>query len=727
MRVFPGKPYPLGASWDGLGVNVALFSEHASRVELCLFENADATTESARIPLPEYTNHVWHGYFPDLRPGQVYGFRVHGPYNPKQGHWFNANKLLVDPYAKSVVRTVEWDNSLYGYQVGSPVNNMVKDTTDNVAFAPLCAVVDDSFTWGDDRHPNIPWHKTIIYEAHVKGLTNLHPELPEHLRGTYAGVASRPVIDHLKSLGVTAIELMPVHHKVDDEFLVKQDKVNYWGYNTLSFFAPDIRYSRVEGNKAPMGDQVQEFKTMVRALHAAGIEVILDVVYNHTAEGNHMGPTLCFRGIDNYNYYKTVENQPQFYMDYTGCGNTLNMRHPRVLQLLMDSLRYWVQEMHVDGFRFDLASALARELYDVDKLSGFFDVIQQDPVISQVKLIAEPWDIGSGGYQVGNFPVLWTEWNGKYRDCIRKFWRGDSGQLAELASRITGSSDLYEHTGRRPHASINFVTCHDGFTLRDMVSYNHKHNMANGEDNRDGDSHNNSWNCGEEGPTTDADIRALRERQRRNVFATLAFSVGVPMLSGGDELSHTQHGNNNAYCQDNELSWYPWELSAMDADFLAFVRQVLAIRQKHPVFQRRRFFKGALCLGDVSDDVENAVCDGAIYRDVVWLAADNREMTASDWNNPESRVLGMMLEGYGLDEMDDAGKPIVDNSLLLLLNASKQDVAFTLPEHPLGSQWQLQLTTAPGTNVSTPSQTTWPATTLYPLHNHSLALFALGS
>lgn len=725
MRVMPGKSYPLGASWDGLGVNIALFSEHATKVELCLFESAESTSEYLRIPLPEYTNYIWHGYFPELRPGQIYGFRVYGPYNPSRGHWFNPNKVLVDPYAKSVVRTVNWEPSLYAYH--SADNQLQTDTVNNAAHAPLCAIVDDSFTWGNDAHPNTPWHKTVIYEAHVKGLTQLHPDIPEHLRGTYAGVATMPVIDHLKSLGVTALELMPVHHRVDDEFLVKQGKVNYWGYNTLSYFAPDIRFSSTKG---PL-EHVQEFKTMVRALHAAGIEVILDVVYNHTAEGNHLGPLLSFRGIDNLSYYKTVEGNPQYYMDYTGCGNTLNMRHPRVLQLLMDSLRYWVEEMHVDGFRFDLASALAREFYDVDKLSGFFDVIQQDPVISQVKLIAEPWDIGEGGYQVGNFPVLWTEWNGKYRDCVRRFWKGDSGQLPELASRMTGSSDLYETSGRRPHASINFVTCHDGFTLRDLVSYNHKHNHANGEDNRDGESHNESWNCGVEGPTNDADIRALRLRQCKNLLATLILSIGVPMISGGDELYRTQGGNNNVYCQDNELSWYPWQadmVSALAADgmeeeereaFLEFAKKVVALRLKHPVFQRRRFFKGSILLTEEQCDNDP---DCPVYRDIVWLSPQGREMNPTDWHDPENRCLGLLLEGYGLDEMDDDGKPIIDKTLLIVVNAGSEDLPFVMPKHPLGNLWHVILDTTEAV-----AQHRWAPKAAYPVASRSFTLFELDS
>ncbi|MFN8615371.1 MAG: glycogen debranching protein GlgX [Vampirovibrionales bacterium] len=720
LRIYPGKPYPLGATWDGLGVNVALFSEQATKVELCLFDSPEATQESARLILPEYTNDCWHGYFPDLRPGQVYGFRVYGPYNPQQCLWFNPNKVLVDPYAKAIVREITDYKGLYAYQhpsstateaISSP-DSMPLCPINNAATAPLGVIIDDSFTWGDDRHPQTPWHKTIIYEAHVKGLTKLHPDIPSHLQGTYAGVASLPVINHLKSLGVTAIELMPVHHHLDEPFLLGKNLTNYWGYNTLSFFAPDNRYSAYKGPT----DHVQEFKTMVRSLHAAGIEVILDVVYNHTAEGNHWGPMLSFKGIDNLSYYKTVENQPQYYQDYTGCGNTLNMRHPRVLQLLMDSLRYWVQEMHVDGFRFDLASALARELYDVDKLSSFFDVIQQDPIISQVKLIAEPWDIGAGGYQVGNFPTLWTEWNGKYRDNVRSFWRGDSGQLAELASRITGSSDLYEHSGRRPHASINYVTCHDGFSLTDLVSYRNKHNEANGEDNRDGDNNNHSDNYGAEGPTEDVTLQALRYRQKRNLFATLAFSIGVPMISGGDELGRTQQGNNNAYCQDSPLAWYPWNnTQPADLDFLAFCRKALAIRQAHPIFQRRRFFKGELCL----DADKDGTCDGPMFQDVVWLHPYGRKMAREDWQLDFNRCIGIMFEGYGLDELSDDGKPIVDDTLLLLINAHNEGIPFSLPTtHPLGKQWELLLDTA-----LAESGTLWQET--FPLRDHSISLLRL--
>jgi isoamylase len=549
MRVWPGRPYPLGATWDGSGTNFALYSEHATRVELCLFDSADSEMESQRITLPEQTDMVWHAYLPDVLPGQVYGFRVDGPYKPAEGHRFNAHKVLLDPYAKAVARETRPADETWGYKLGDKDADLSFDERDSARFAPLAAVIDDAFTWGDDRPPRVPWNKTLIYEMHVKGFTELHPEVPEKIRGTYAGLSSDAAIRYLKSLGITAIELLPVHEHVDDRRLVEQGKVNYWGYNTLGFFAPERRYTQ----SAAAGDMVREFKTMVRNLHAAGIEVILDVVYNHTAEGNQLGPTLSFRGIDNASYYRLSED-PRYYMDFTGCGNTFNMRNPRVLQLIMDSLRYWITHMRVDGFRFDLASTLARELHEVDKLGAFFDIIHQDPVISQVKLIAEPWDLGAGGYQVGNFPVLWSEWNGKYRDCIRHFWKGDGGVVSEFATRFCGSSDLYEWSNRRPHASINFITAHDGFTLHDLVAYNEKHNEANGEDNRDGTNDNISWNCGVEGETDEPAIRALREKKKRSFLATLILSQGAPMLLAGDEIGHTQNGNNNAYCQDNQKS-----------------------------------------------------------------------------------------------------------------------------------------------------------------------------
>ncbi|HXH06259.1 MAG TPA: glycogen debranching protein GlgX, partial [Vicinamibacterales bacterium] len=622
LRVWPGSPYPLGATWDGVGVNFAIFSEHATRVDLCLFDSAEATAESVRIPLPEQTDMVWHGYLPDVRPGQLYGFRVHGPYAPQEGHRFNPAKLLLDPYAKAIGRRMRWHEALFGYPIGHPDADLAMDERDSAPYAPLAAVVDPAFTWGDDRPPRTPWHETIIYELHVKGFTKLNPHIPEPLRGTYLGLATEPAIQYLLDLGVTAVELMPVHHHADEWHLVQRGLVNYWGYNTLAYFAPDVRYAATPPERL---EAIREFKTMVRALHAAGLEVILDVVYNHSAEGSHLGPTLSLRGIDNRSYYRLRPDDPRYYEDFTGTGNTLNMRSPRVLQLIMDSLRYWVLEMHVDGFRFDLAAALARELYEVDKLGAFFDIIHQDPVLSQVKLIAEPWDLGEGGYQVGNFPTKWTEWNGKYRDAVRRFWRGDGGLVSELATRLSGSSDLYAHSGRRPYASINFVTSHDGFTLADLVSYNEKHNEANGEDNRDGEPHNLSWNCGVEGPTDDPAIRALRWRQMRNFMATLLLSQGVPMLSGGDEVARTQQGNNNAYCHDSELTWTPWDLDAERRAFLEFTRRLVWFRRSQPVLRRRRFFQGRAIRG---------------VKDIVWLDPSGREMTDEAWNAPDARSLG---------------------------------------------------------------------------------------
>ncbi|MEP6916623.1 MAG: glycogen debranching protein GlgX [Acidobacteriota bacterium] len=675
MRVWPGAPYPLGATWDGVGVNFAIFSEHATRVELCLFESIAAEVESVTIPLTEHTDMVWHGYLPDVRPGQLYGYRVHGPYAPERGYRFNPHKLVMDPYAKVVGRTVRWDDSLFGFNIGEDDTSF--DDRDSAPFAPLAAVVDTAFTWGDDRPLRTPWHQTLIYELHVKGFTILNPHVPEHLRGTYLGLASEAAIHHLTSLGVTAVELMPVHHHTDDWHLDKRQLNNYWGYNTLSYFAPEIRYA---SSDAPM-DAVREFKMMVRALHAAGLEVILDVVYNHTAEGNHVGPTLSLRGIDNTSYYRLLPNEPRFYQDFTGCGNTLNMRSPRVLQLIMDSLRYWVQEMHVDGFRFDLASALARELHAVDKLGAFFDIIHQDPVLSQVKLIAEPWDLGEGGYQVGNFPSKWTEWNGKYRDVVRRFWRGDGGVVSELATRLSGSSDLYAQSGRRPYASINFVTAHDGFTLADLVSYNEKHNDANGEHNADGENHNLSWNCGVEGPTTDRRVLELRDRQRRNVMATLLLSIGVPMISGGDEVGRTQAGNNNAYCQDNEISWTSWESTPERRDFLDFTRRLIRIWKDHPVLRRRKFFQGRRIRG-------------ADVLDIAWLDPSGREMTDDTWSSPDVRCLGVRLNGDAIDEVDERGGRIIGDTLLLLLNAGEQPIAFTLPGTEPEERWETLIDTA---------------------------------
>jgi len=677
MRVWPGRSYPLGATWDGAGVNFALFSEHATKVELCLFDATEQAAQTARIPLREQTDQVWHAYLPDVEPGQLYGYRVHGPYEPAKGHRFNPNKLILDPYAKAIGRDLKWDDSLFGYKIGDPNADLSFDERDSAPFAPLAAVVDNAFTWGDDRPPCVPWTKTLIYELHVKGFTMRHPGVPEKQRGTYAGVASEAAVQHLRSLGVTAVELMPVHQHVDDRHLQERGLHNYWGYNTLAFFAPELRYS----SRQSQPKQVQEFKMMVRSLHAAGIEVILDVVYNHTGEGSPLGPTLSMRGADNAAYYRLSPEDPRYYMDFTGCGNTLNMQHPRVLQFIMDSLRYWVTEMRVDGFRFDLASTLARELYEVDKLGAFFDIIHQDPILSQVKLIAEPWDVGEGGYQVGNFPVLWTEWNGKYRDSVRKFWKGDGGTASEFATRLAGSSDLYAWSGRMPHASINFITCHDGFTFQDLVSYHDMHNEVNGEGNKDGANDNNSWNCGAEGPTDDANIKSLRERQKRNLIATLFLSQGVPMLCGGDELSHTQKGNNNCYCQDNELTWLNWELTPQQQDFLDFVRKAAAIWTEQPVFQRRRFFQGRSIRG--SD-----------IKDISWFSPSGEEMTDADWNGGFVKCLGVRLSGDLIGDVDERGEPITGETLLLLLNAHHEPIPFALPVAKTEHHWERLLETA---------------------------------
>jgi glycogen operon protein len=675
MRVWPGAPYPLGATWDGVGVNFAIFSEHATRVELCLFDSPEAESESLTIPLTEQTDMVWHGYLPDVRPGQLYGYRVHGPFTPDQGHRFNPNKIVMDPYAKVIGRTARWNDALFGFRKGE--DDATFDDRDSAPYAPLAAVVDTAFTWGNDRPARTPWHETLIYELHVKGFTQLHPDVPEALRGTYLGLASEPAITHLTSLGITAVELMPVHHHVDEWHLVQRGLRNYWGYNTLSYFAPDVRYA---SHASPL-ESVREFKMMVRALHAAGLEVILDVVYNHTAEGNHLGPTLSLRGIDNASYYRLQPNARRFYEDFTGCGNTLNMRSPRVLQLIMDSLRYWVTEMHVDGFRFDLASALARELHAVDKLGAFFDIIHQDPTLSEVKLIAEPWDLGEGGYQVGNFPTKWTEWNGKYRDAVRRFWRGDGGVVSELATRLSGSSDLYEQSGRRPSASINFITAHDGFTLADLVSYNEKHNDANGESNADGENHNLSWNCGVEGPTLDRRIVDLRARQRRNLIATLMLSAGVPMISGGDEIVRTQFGNNNAYCQDNEISWTSWPSTPEQREMLHFTQRVIKIWKEHPVLRRRKFFQGRRIRG-------------AEVVDIAWLDPAGAEMTDQMWGSPDERVLGVRLNGDAIQEVNERGERVTGASLLLMFNAGPQPVSFVLPAISASERWATLLDTA---------------------------------
>ena len=677
MRVWPGRPYPLGATWDGRGVNFAVFSEHATQVDLCLFDSSQARRETHRIPLTEQTDIVWHGYLPDVRPGQLYGFRVHGPYAPRKGHRFNPHKVLLDPYARAVGRDLRWSDTMFGYRIGDADSDLAFDDRDNAACAPLAAVVNPAFNWRGDRHPRTPWHKTLIYETHVRGFTIQHPGVPRALRGTYAGLASDASIRHLLKLGVTAIELMPVHYYINDRHLIERQLSNYWGYNTLGFFAPEPRYAAATN---PL-EAVREFQRMVRRLHEAGIEVILDVVYNHTAEGNHLGPTLSLRGLDNANYYRLVAADPRYYMDYTGCGNTLNMLCPRVLQLIMDSLRYWVQEMHVDGFRFDLCSALARELHEVDKLGAFFDIIHQDPVLSQVKLIAEPWDLGHGGYQVGNFPVLWTEWNGKYRDSVRRFWRGDGHAVSEFATRLCGSSDLYEQSGRRPYASINFITCHDGFTMHDLVSYNEKHNEANSEGNRDGESHNNSWNCGVEGATDDKAIAQLRERQKRNFLTTLVFSQGVPMICAGDEIGRSQQGNNNAYCQDNPLSWVNWELTPEQKELFEFTCKAVAIWRTHPVLQRRKFFQGRQIRGDS-------------VKDVVWLTPAGVEMDDAAWNAGFVRCLGLRLDGRMLDEVDERGRSIVADTLLMLLNAHEHAIPFTLPAGAPHEYWRPLVDTA---------------------------------
>ena len=666
MRVWPGTSYPLGATWDANGVNFALFSEHATKVDLCLFDSADAPMESVCVALPERTDVVWHGYLPDVRPGQVYGYRVHGPWDPAAGHRFNPRKILLDPYAKIIGRPLRWNQSLFAYAAGTDGDGP-PDLTDSAPDAPLAAVIDPAFTWGEDRPPRRPWQQTVIYELHVKGCSALNTRIPRPLRGTYVGLASEPALEHLLDLGVTAVELMPVHYHADEWQLVQRGLTNYWGYNTLSYFAPDVRYAT---SPSPL-DAAREFKMMVRALHGAGLEVILDVVYNHTAEGDHRGPNLSLRGIDNATYYRLVPDRRSRYEDFTGTGNTLNMQSPQVLQLMMDSLRYWVEEMHVDGFRFDLAAALARELHAVDRLSAFFDVIRQDPVLSRVKLIAEPWDVGEGGYQVGNFPPGWTEWNGQYRDTVRRFWRGDRGVLPDLATRLSGSSDLYSHSGRQPHASINFVTAHDGFTLADLVSYNEKHNIANGEDNRDGDPNNLSWNCGVEGRTPDSSVIELRNRQRRNFVLTLFVSIGVPMLSGGDELGRTQQGNNNGYCHDSELTWTPWDLPPDEQAFCRFVRRMIALRASQPVLLRRTFLSGRRA--------------GAA--DVVWLRPDGREMTDTEWSDADRRALGVLLDGDAIPETDAHGRRMSGDSLLILFNAGVEGITFMMPRRR-GARWE---------------------------------------
>lgn len=719
LRVWPGLSYPLGATWDGAGVNFALFSETAEKVELCLFTSVSEKKETYTIEMPEYTDFVFHCYLPDVRPGQLYGFRVYGPYDPRRGLRFNPNKILLDPYAKAIARVITWDDSMFAYNVKAEQEDrdLQFDQSDNAAYAPLAAVIDTAFTWGNDVSPNHSWKETIIYETHVKDLTMLHPDIPDHLRGSYAALGFEPVIKHLKKLGITAVELLPVHHHVNDRHLVDKGLTNHWGYNTLSFFAPDIRYAASENPLVA----VQEFKTMVRVLHSHGIEVILDVVFNHSAEGNHFGPMLNFRGIDNPSYYRLVEDNKRFYFDYTGCGNTLNVRHPRVLQMIMDSLRYWVTEMHVDGFRFDLASTLARTFYEVDKLGAFFDIIHQDPIISRVKLIAEPWDLGSGGYQVGNFPVLWTEWNGRYRDIMRKFWNGKGVTLSEVATRVAGSNDLYSSdTGRSPHASINFIDCHDGFNLLDLVSYNDKHNEANGENNQDGANDNHSWNCGVEGDSDNREIVELRWRQRANFLASLVLSLGVPMILGGDELSHTKRGNNNTYCQDNEISWYNWELGNEDDDdnsplslkrkFLEFVQRLIWLRKRQPVLQRKRHFVGIV-------DTKSGIKDISFFR------PDGNEMGDAEWHDPNCQVMAYILEGGAIQELSSDGRKIYGDTLLILINAQFHDVKFSLPAHMTNKPWDLQLVTS--LQMFDKIGNVYPPRMEFPLQHHSMAVFVL--
>jgi glycogen operon protein len=669
MQIWPGQPYPLGATFDGVGTNFSVFSELAQRIELCLYDDEGKET---RVDLPETTALCWHGYLPQVKPGQRYGYRVHGPWSPEQGQWCNPSKLLLDPYAKAIEGLWDWNEAVFPYHFDNPESS--KNELDSGKFSAKSVVINPFFDWASDRRPNTPWHRTVVYETHVKGFTKTLTDIPEDLRGTYAGMAHPVAVKYLKALGITAVELLPVHQFVQDSTLREKGLRNYWGYNSIGYLAPHNEYARGQ-----RGEQVQEFKHLVKTLHEAGIEVILDVVYNHTAEGNHLGPMLSFKGIDNPAYYRLVADNRRYYMDYTGTGNTLNMRHPHVLQLIMDSLRYWVLDMHVDGFRFDLAATLARELHDVDRLSAFFDLIQQDPVVSQVKLIAEPWDVGEGGYQVGNFPPLWSEWNGKYRDTVRDFWRGTDQTLAEFAYRFTGSSDLYQGTARRPHASINFITAHDGFTLRDLVSYNEKHNEANGEENRDGESHNRSWNCGAEGPTDDANVNALRSRQQRNFLTTLMFSQGVPMVLGGDEIGRTQGGNNNAYCQDNEISWYNW--STTDEALLQFTRRLLRFRHRHPVFCRRRWFQGR-------------PIHGSEVSDVGWFTPRGSEMSEEDWRAGFAKSLGVFLNGGAIPTPNERGEQIVDDSFYIMFNAHHEPLDFTLPESKWGSCWSDVLDTS---------------------------------
>ena len=682
--LLPGKPYPQGATWDGTGVNFSLYSEKATGVDLCLFEAVDSPGYET-VPLRECTGHVWHGYLPGVRLGQLYGYRIHGPYEPERGERFNPAKLLIDPYAKAISGSLNWDAPVFGYKIGDSHEDLSNDGSDDAWGVPKCVVTTSHFDWENDRPPLTPLHDSILYELHVKGFTATHPEIPKELRGTYAGLAHPVAVAYLRKLGITAVELMPVHDFVDDKLLLERGLRNYWGYNSINFFAPEARYS----SSGDTGGQIGEFKAMVKALHRASIEVILDVVYNHTAEGNQMGPTLSFRGIDNGTYYRLVADHPRYYMDFTGTGNTLNVRHPQVLKLIMDSLRYWVQEMHVDGFRFDLASALARELHDVDRLSAFFDIINQDPVISRVKLIAEPWDVGQGGYQVGKFPPLWAEWNGRYRDVVRRYWKGDDGQLAELGYRLTGSSDLYQRDGRRPSASINFVTAHDGFTLRDLVSYDHKHNEANGEDNRDGSNDNHSWNHGAEGETDNPEIREVRQRQVRNFLVTLLLSQGVPMICGGDEMGRTQHGNNNAYAQDNPTSWFDWNLDEAGRSLVEFTTRLVEVRRRHPNLRRRKFFQDRrIDPGTAAREV-----NGHQEQDITWVRPDGNEMTPEEWKQGWVRCVGLRLSGRTLDDVNGVGEAIRDETFLILLNPHHEPIKFFMPRRE-GTAWEVVIDSA---------------------------------
>jgi isoamylase len=677
LKAMPGQPYPLGATWDGKGVNFAVFSENAESIQLCLFNNENDAEEYIKIKIEEVSHHIWHVYVPDLKPGQLYGYRVFGPYEPENGHRFNHNKLLIDPYTKSLAGTIQWDDALFAYEVGNAEEDLSFSETDSAPFIPKSVVVDNSFDWENDSPLDIPYHDTIIYEAHVKGFTILNQEIPEEIRGTYAALAHPVTINYLKELGITAIELLPIHHFVADRHLLENGLTNYWGYNSLCFFAPDQRYSCTNGR----GEEVTEFKNMVKELHKAGIEVILDVVYNHTAEGNHMGPTLSFKGLDNAAYYRLKDDEPRYYMDYTGTGNTINARLPNALALIMDSLRYWITEMHVDGFRFDLASALARVLHDTDTLSSFFNIIHQDPVISKVKLIAEPWDINEDGYMVGKFPGGWAEWNGMYRDCIRNYWRGSESMLTDFALRFTGSPDLYKGGYRRPTASINLITAHDGFTLNDLVSYNEKHNEANGEDNNDGANDNNSWNCGVEGPTDQPEIMMLRNKQKRNLLTTLFLSQGVPMLVAGDESGRTQNGNNNAYCQDNEISWLDWQ--SADQELLEFTKGIIRFIKKHPSFRRRRWFQGLPVTGTGRDDI-------------MWFLPDGNQMSDENWQHDFAKSLGVYLNGKGIRCVNYDGERIYDDSFYIIFNAHENSLEYTLPADECGHAWHKVIDTSDG-------------------------------